>query len=76
MMPKTANSMTFTCANCGLERSYPSRQPGSFTLQYCWEGQCAPQRILDVLGPLPVQPSIQRKPPIIQDRTRCASNRS
>jgi hypothetical protein len=73
---KNHPEMIFRCVNCGLERSYPSREPGVFDLQYCWEGECAPQRVIDQIGRLPVTPSVQRRPSIIQDRTRYARNRA
>jgi hypothetical protein len=75
MAKATQNHMIFRCRNCNLERSYPSLEPGEFELQYCWEGECAPERIVKQLGRLPVSPSIQSKPPVVQDRTRYAVNR-
>jgi hypothetical protein len=68
--------LRFHCDHCDLERSFPSEKDEVFHLQFCWEGVCAPQGILDVIGPLPVKPSIQCRPPIIQDRTRHAENKS
>jgi len=75
-MSKPKNYMIFHCAHCGLQRQYPSRTPGQFVLQYCWEGECAPKHVLEAVGPLKVEPSVQRRPPIVQDRTRHASNRT